>query len=207
MKAVLTGGIASGKSLFASFLEKEGVETLDADDVSHDLESPGGEAVAEIVREFGGGVLREDGGIDRAALAARVFGEGGEERRKTLERIIHPKVEARIEAWLAEKTDRPRIAVVPLLFESGWEKKFDFVVCVTAGESLRVARMAEKRGMKPQEARARIAAQIPEAEKVRRATVAVENRGSPEELAQKARDIALVLKRKKEEDDRKQPMG
>ena len=72
MKIALTGGIACGKSLFAKFLRELGIHVLDADDVVHELEAPGGAAVPAIVSRFGSDVLAADGGIDRPALAARV---------------------------------------------------------------------------------------------------------------------------------------
>ena len=90
MKIALTGGIACGKSLFAKFLRELGIHVLDADDVVHELEAPGGAAVPAIVARFGAGVLAGDGGIDRSALAARVFSDPA--ARADLESIVFPLV-------------------------------------------------------------------------------------------------------------------
>ena len=90
MKIALTGGIACGKSLFAKFLRELGIHVLDADDVVHELEAPGGAAVPAIVSRFGADVLAADGGIDRPALAARVFSDAT--ARADLESIVFPLV-------------------------------------------------------------------------------------------------------------------
>ncbi|MBQ6340846.1 MAG: dephospho-CoA kinase [Kiritimatiellae bacterium] len=93
MKIALTGGIACGKSLFAKFLRELGIHVIDADDVVHELEAPGGAAVPAIVSRFGSDVLAADGGIDRPALAARVFSDAT--ARADLESIVFPLVRAR----------------------------------------------------------------------------------------------------------------
>jgi len=100
LKIALTGGIACGKSLVAKFFEELGVQSLDADDVVHELEAPGGAAVAAIVARFGASVLAPDGGIDRKKLAEIVFSATG--RREAggplheLEAILHPLVRKRL---------------------------------------------------------------------------------------------------------------
>jgi len=94
MKIALTGGIACGKSLFAKFLRELGIHVLDADDVVHDLEAPGGAAVQGIVARFGTDVLAPDGGIDRPALAARIFSDSS--ARADLESIVFPLVRERM---------------------------------------------------------------------------------------------------------------
>ena len=90
MRIALTGGIACGKSLFAKFLRELGIQVIDADDVVHELEAPGGAAVPSIAARFGQEVISPDGGIDRAALAARVFKDAS--ARADLESILFPLV-------------------------------------------------------------------------------------------------------------------
>lgn len=197
MRAVVTGGIASGKSLFSSFLREEGIETRDADDIVRALESPGGAAVDEIRSAFGNSVVAPDGSIDRKALADIVFAPGGEKARRSLEKILHPAVRDELLRWLDGSPPGVfRAAVVPLLFESGWEGDFDMVVCLSAGEAIRTERLSALRGMDAAHAKARIAAQMPDFEREKRSTLVVRNEGSVEELRKEARRVALEIKRK-----------
>lgn len=201
MRAVVTGGIACGKSLFAEHLRRNGVDTLDADDIVRSLESPGGAAVEEIAAAFGRRMLLPDGSVDRAALAAEVFGPGREESRRRLEGIIHPKTRKSLLEWLdARPRPGPRAAVVPLLFETGWDRDFDFIVCVSADRRTQLRRMVELRGMRPEDAEARLAAQMPCEEKEKRSSAVVRNCGSAGELARKAREIAQAIARAMEEE-------
>ena len=101
MKIALTGGIACGKSLFAKFLRELGIHVLDADDVVHELEAPGGAAVPAICARFGAGVLAPDGGIDRPALARLVFADPA--ARTDLEAIVFPLVRVA----LGQRASRP----------------------------------------------------------------------------------------------------
>ena len=201
MRAVVTGGIASGKSLFAGHLRRNGVDVLDADDVVRALESPGGAAVEEIAAAFGRRMVLPDGSVDRAALAAEVFGEGRAEARRRLEGIIHPKTRKTILEWLdARPRPGPRVAVVPLLFEAGWERDFDFIVCVSADRRTQLERMVQFRGMAPADAEARLAAQMPREEKERRSSAVVRNCGSAAGLESAAREIARLLAKRSEEE-------
>jgi len=104
MRIALTGGIACGKSLVAKFFEELGVQTLDADDVVHELEAPGGAAVPSIVSRFGSSVLASDGGVDRCKLAEIVFAGGPRScataARRDLEAILHPLVRKRLLAFV-----------------------------------------------------------------------------------------------------------
>ena len=173
-RIALTGGIACGKSTLAGYLNELGCEVLDADAVVHAMEAPGGEAVAPILAAFGAGVRAEDGGIDRERLGERVFSDAA--ARERLNGILHPRVRATMERWLNESAVRPRVVVVPLLFEIGWDAGWDAVVCVVcpAEEQLRRLRA---RGLTDVEAHARINAQLPIEEKRRRASVVVDNTG------------------------------
>ena len=195
MKIALTGGIACGKSLAAKFLRELGVQTLDADDIVHELEAPGGSAVPAIATRFGGpSILAADGGVNRVALAERVFKEGESSSasamdRRDLEAILHPLVRARIRSFLEEgrtgggdKSKPIRVAVIPLLFESHWESDYDIIVCVSATEDSQISRMMQKRGYTRVQAEARLAAQMPVSEKAARADWTVYNDSTPERL-------------------------
>jgi dephospho-CoA kinase len=205
----LTGNIACGKSTVLAVLEQLGARVIDADRVTHDLQQPGEPVYDAIVAEFGAGILAAPGGpLDRRALGAIVFADPAALRR--LEQIVHPAVHARIEAWLGEisrqgdkETRRqgeqeashsslsPGLPVslsVPVavidaikLLESGWKPLCDAIWVVTCTPEQQVARLIATRGLSEAEARARIAAQPPQADKVAQADVVIDNRGPLEE--------------------------
>ena len=184
MKIALTGGIACGKSLFAKFLGELGIQLIDADDVVHELEAPGGAAVEPIVARFGRGVLSSDGGIDRAALAERVFSDPA--ARADLEAIIFPLVRTRLGKAVAPRPQRSSapitIHIIPLLFESHWDADYDIIIVLVSGHEAQVRRMAETRGQSREEAEARIAAQMPVEEKAARADYVIRNDSTPQAL-------------------------
>ena len=195
MRIALTGGIACGKSLLSKSLAGAGVETLDADDVVHELESPGGEAAKAVFSRFGT--------LDRAALAALCFGQSPEQaaNRRDLESILFPRVRKTLLSWcgprgVSASAGRPRVAVIPLLFESGWDADFDFVACIAASRETQTRRLVENRGMTREAAEARIAAQMPVEEKARRSAYVIRNDGTAEELEREARRLAAFLKEK-----------
>lgn len=162
MRIALTGGIACGKSLAAKFMNEHGIETLDADDIVH-----------EIIPDP----------AERKRIAAEVF--ANPEARRALEARIHPLVRERFAAWFAE--ERPasaplRIAIIPLLYETGWERDFDFVGCIVSSREEQISRMVQTRGYSIAEAEGRLAAQMPPEEKAARADFVISNGASSEEL-------------------------
>ncbi len=181
----LTGGLASGKSTVARRLEALGAAVLDADRVVHGLYRPGGAGAAAVRELFGDGVLAPDGGVDRAALAARV-GRDPEARRR-LEAAVHPLVRERVAAWLAALAARPEppaVAVVEaaLLLETGAWRAYDLLAVVWCRPEQQLER-AVARGMPEGLARDLLAAQLPLEEKRRLADVVVDNSGPPAALA------------------------
>ena len=209
MKIALTGGIACGKSLVAKFLRELGVQTLDADDVVHELEAPGGAAIPAIVASFGQSVLAPDGGIDRAKLAALVFtGEGRKVRCRpngtplqALEAILHPLVRQRLLdfARLPPVPHSPfpiSLAIIPLLFESHFDSDYDIILCVSSTEDRQIDRMMRTRGYTRAQAEGRLAAQMPVAEKAARADWTIQNNSTVEELkAEVQRCVAWLIGR------------
>jgi len=171
MRIALTGGIACGKSCVASFMNSHGVETLDADDIVHEL-------------------IPAD---ERRRLAAEVFRDPA--ARQALERRIHPLVRERIDGWLAAAGDRLRVAVIPLLFEVHWDEKYDIILCVTSEKATQVARMMTRRGYSREEAEARLAAQLPVAEKAARSHYAIANDGSLSELSARVAEMVAWLEK------------
>ena len=211
MKIALTGGIACGKSLFAKFLRELGIHVLDADDVVHELEAPGGAAVPAIVSRFGTDVLAADGGIDRPALAARVFSDAT--ARADLESILFPLVRVA----LGQRASRPlhrdnghlarcaslTIHIIPLLFESHWETDYDILLCIASPVDLQICRMMQSRGYTRAHAEARLAAQWPVSEKAARCHYTVMNDSTPEHLRDEAKRLVAWLKEQAENECRR----
>lgn len=154
----ITGGIGSGKTTVASWIEETGVPVIDADDISRALTAPGGPALPLIRKAFGDAVFQEDGSLNRAALAALVFRDDPANQLK-LNAILHPMVIQTMRSQLDElEAWGEKIAVieVPLLYESGMESMADAVICVAASTETRLKRLMERSGMTRQQALARM---------------------------------------------------
>ncbi|MDI3279930.1 MAG: dephospho-CoA kinase [Bacillota bacterium] len=194
----LTGGIAAGKSTVAALWRRWGAIVIDADRIGHALLAKGRPAWREVVERFGPGILDGRGRIDRRLLGAAVFADP--KARADLNRITHPRIRARIEERIRRARAAGRLIVVdaPLLLEAGLEDLVDRVVVVTAPEEVQVERLVAGRGLRPEEARARLQAQWPQAEKVRRADYVIENSGTREELEARAAEVWEELRREEE---------
>ncbi|MBW4026361.1 dephospho-CoA kinase [Acidipila rosea] len=209
LRVGLTGGLGSGKTTVAGMLAELGAHTLSADEVGRRLMEPGEPVYAEIVRHFGPAVVGSDGRLDRSKLSGLAFKEG---RLAELNRIVHPAVIAAQEAWARElAVQEPQaIAVVEsaLIFEAdsggtapGWRSRFDRIVLVTAPEALKIARFVERmagRGLKREaleaDARARLAAQLPDSEKMKLSDYVIDNSGSLEETREQTERIFRALR-------------
>nr|WP_244960279.1 dephospho-CoA kinase [Actinomyces faecalis] len=169
----LTGGIGSGKSTVAGELAARGAHVVDADAVARAVVEPGQAGLDEIRQAFGETVLRPDGSLDRAALAARVFDD--DEARARLEAIILPRV-AFTAARQMEAADPGQVAVydVPLLAEGGMADLFDAVVVVTALREPRLDRL-EARGLSRADAEARMSRQASDEEREALADLVLRN--------------------------------
>lgn len=168
----LTGSVGMGKSTAAAMFRRMGVPVYDADAAVHRMMRRGGSAVAAVAAAFPG--VERDGAIDRAALGQRVF--GNDAAMKRLEAIIHPRVRDDERAWLeAMRRRKAKIAVmdVPLLFESGRDKRYDATVVLTAPAFLQRDRVLARPHMTPARFAAIKARQIPDTEKRRRADFVV----------------------------------
>lgn len=180
----LTGGIGSGKSAVSRLLAEHGAVVVDADLVAREVVEPGTPGLAQVVAEFGESVLRPDGSLDRASLGALVFADP--QRLQSLNAIVHPLIGQRT-AELLEQARAAGTTVlvhdVPLLVESHLAEAYDAVVVVAADPETQLDRLIRLRGMSEQEARQRIAAQAPLADKLAVATHVISNDGPIEELA------------------------
>lgn len=179
----LTGGIASGKSTIARRLADHGAVVIDADAIVRDVQQPGSPVLDEIARVFGDDVIAADGALDRRALGARVFGDAGALAR--LNAIVHPAVrfesQRLFDAAFAANPDAVVVYDVPLLVEARVDDPWDLIVVADAPAPLRAQRLVEYRGMTPDEASARIASQVSDAERRKVADVVIDTSGSLEE--------------------------
>ena len=179
----LTGGIGSGKSEVTRRLAELGAAVIDADLVAREVVEPGTEGLRRIVEEFGEQVLRPDGTLDRPALGVRVFSDP--EALAALNAIVHPLVGRRT-GELQEQARASGAAVlvhdVPLLVENGLGPLYDVVVVVAADPQTQLDRLVRLRGMREEDARQRLAAQAPLADKLAVATHVIDNDGSLDEL-------------------------
>lgn len=191
MRVAITGGIACGKSLFSRYLNELGMDVLDADDVVHRLEEPEGAAVDAIVNLFGEGVRCADGGIDREALGALVFADNAARARLT--GVVHPLVKTVIRAWFEEPGQRMKAVAIPLLFEAKWDKGWDVIICLVSSEAVQLERLMRVRGLTEDQARRRVAAQMPLAEKAARSHIVVNNDADVSALAQEAAKVYRLL--------------
>jgi len=194
LKAALTGGIATGKSHVLDWFRERGVACLDSDSLVRGVTERGTEATSAIAARFGASLIKADGSLDRAALAAIVFADPS--ARRDLEAIVHPGVYRAITAGLRafELIGGSRFAVVdvPLLYESGHEAEFDRVIVTACSIENQITRLLE-RGMTETEARQRIAAQWPTEKKVARADFVITTDGSIGETDQQVERVMRAL--------------
>lgn len=194
LRVGLTGGIACGKSRVRRRLAARGLATLDLDDLSRQATAPGSPALAEIVGAFGRGVLGPDGALDRKALAGRVFADG--EARARLNAIVHPRVRAAEAEWVAASDSREGAVLVSdaaLLVEAGAHLRFDRLVVVHCEPGLQIARLRARDGLDEAAALARVASQMPLAEKRAFAHFEVDTSGLPDDTDRQADALAEEL--------------
>jgi dephospho-CoA kinase len=178
-RVALTGGIATGKSHVRAQFEHLGVPTIDADTLARDVVAAGTPGLKAVISRFGQGVLDDTGVLDRRKLGSIVFSDPL--ARRDLEEIIHPAVKNAIDTWFESLGDAPpgfAIADIPLLYETGRHREFDAVIVTACDPTTQLTRIMARDGISEAEARARIAAQLPIDEKVRRANHVIRTDGS-----------------------------
>lgn len=196
LRVALTGGIATGKSHVRARFEALGVPTIDSDVLAREVVAPGTPGLAEVVERFGRGVLDPSGALDRRKLAAIVFAVP--EERKALEAIIHPEVRRATEAWYEQLDGKQHpfaIADIPLLYETGRDRDFAKVIVTVCDPETQVTRVMHRDGVSDEEARRRLAAQLPIDEKARRADYVIRTDGSFAETDAQVRQVFDSLRR------------
>jgi dephospho-CoA kinase len=184
----LTGGIGAGKSTVSATFSECGGIVVDGDVISREVVEPGTEGLAKLVDAFGSQILLPDGALDRPALASIAFSD--EDRRQTLNGIVHPLVATRrSELIAAAGEDAVIVEDIPLLVESQMAPMFPLVIIVNADPEVRVKRLIDYRGFSEADARARIAMQATEEQRRLVADVWLDNSGSSGQLVEKARDL------------------
>lgn len=195
LKIGLTGGIGSGKSEVAKRLSARGAVVIDADKIAREVVEPGTPGLARVRATFGEEVIRPDGSLDREKLGAIVFAD--QEQLAKLNAIVHPLVGERV-AQLQSEAPGDAIVVydVPLLAENNLAPMYDVVIVVDAADEVRIARLAEHRGMAEPDAKARIAAQASREERLAVADLVIPNEGSLDDLDARVEEVwAELLKR------------
>jgi dephospho-CoA kinase len=189
----LTGGIACGKSEAGSRIQAHGIPYLDTDQVAHEVMMPGTKVYAEVVKHFGKGILDDQDQISRPSLAKIVFSDPS--ALQDLNRLVHPEVGRRWRFWMSQQTGPVAVVAIPLLVETGTQKEFDHILCISSTESLMMERL-QNRGNTPDQARSRIQSQLPLVEKEKHATWIINNNGSLADFHQQVdRWIATILSR------------
>ena len=192
----ITGGIASGKSTVTEFLRQQGYQVIDADQVVHELQEPGGRLYQALLSAFGSAILREDGRLDRPKLGAMIFGNPQllEQSSQIQNQIIREELAGRRD--LLAETEDIFFMDLPLLFELQYEDWFDQIWLVDVTKETQLSRLMTRNALSQVEAEKRIAAQLSLQEKRKRADVLIDNNGSLEETRQQIREALQKLERR-----------
>jgi dephospho-CoA kinase len=195
VRAGLTGGIGAGKSEVSRLLASYGAVVIDSDRIAREVVEPGTEGLAAVVAEFGGDMLTGDGTLDRPKLGSVVFADP--ERLKVLNAIVHPLVRARsAQLEAAAGPDAVLVHDVPLLAENGLAPLYDLVIVVDAAPQTQLDRLVRLRGMKEDEARARMAAQATREQRLAVADIVIDNDGPLAALEPQVHKIWDELRRR-----------
>jgi dephospho-CoA kinase len=206
LKVGLTGGIASGKSTVGEMFVALGAHLVQADRIAHELMRPGQPVYNQVVGHFGREILNPDGSLNRAKLAELAFSssttagsksENAPSRIDELNRIVHPAVIRSQDGWMEEmaRQDPQGVAIVEaaLILEAGLAKRFDRLIVVTCSEEARVQRFAARHKLDIEASRKevtrRMAAQLPEAEKIKAADYVIDNSDTLERAREQVQEI------------------
>jgi dephospho-CoA kinase len=195
LRVGLTGGLASGKSFVGRALRDLGCLLIQADELGHQVLEPGGEAYAGVIREFGPGIVRADGTIDRPKLGAMVFHDS--QRLAALNALVHPLVWARERGLLDEyAAAHPHgIAVVEaaILVETGSYRKYSKLIVAVCSEEQQIERAMSRDGMTREQVLDRLSRQMPLAEKIKYADYVIDTSGAKENTLVQTRAVYQAL--------------
>jgi dephospho-CoA kinase len=193
VRVALTGGIATGKSYCLHRFEALGAASIDADLLARQVVAKDTPALAAIVSRFSRDVLAPDGSLDRSALGRIVFAD--QRARSDLESIVHPEIYRHIREWFANLPSSVGVAIadIPLVFETGHQHDFDRIVVTACEPQEQIRRMIDRNGLSEGEARGRLAAQWPIAEKVARAHYVIRTDGTFEEADRQVAEVFRQL--------------
>lgn len=180
----LTGGIGSGKTTVANIFAAKGIAIVDTDVIAHQTTGPDGEAMPQLIAEFGRDIVDHTGALDRAAMRRRVFADP--QSRQRLESILHPMIAALSMDACNRATSPYVIVAVPLLLEaSGWRKCFDRILVVDCDEITQIRRVMTRNALTEEDVRAILAAQVSRQERQAAADDLLENTSDPSTLTRK----------------------
>ena len=196
LRVGLTGGIASGKSTVAGMLRDLDCPVLDADTLGHELLEQGQDAYNDVVREFGREILDAHGNVDRGKLGQIIFADA--QKRARLNQILHPRILDVVRKWFAAQAHPggPELAVVEaaLIIEAGYNKELDRVIVCWCPPEQQLQRLVE-RGLTAEQAKQRMAAQMPMEEKRRLGNDTIDCSGSIEETERQVMEVVKRLSR------------
>lgn len=197
MKIVgLTGPTGAGKSELCAILSRHGIPSINADRIYHNLLTPPSPCLDALSAHFGQDIIKDDGTLDRRALANIVFAEGAEEEHETLNRITHGFVKEKMHELINEYSNASCPAViadVPLLFESEFDKECDFTVAILANRAIRTERIMKRDSLDYSSATQRVNAQEADDFYIERATLTVYNNLGNDELEAEAQKIISAI--------------
>lgn len=192
----VTGGIASGKSLFGSLLSDLGADVADADEIVRALHRSGGRGALLVASAFGNNYLLPDGSTDRTSLSNLIFSDAS--ARQRLDDLLHPLVRNELLSWKnSPSASSVKVAQIPLLFEKGWESDWDLTIDVEAPERVRVERLLS-RGLSEEQSLSRINAQMTSAKRIGKADIVIYNDATVAELEKSAKRLIHYLEKKQQ---------
>lgn len=196
LRVGLTGSIAVGKSFVSSVFAELGCHALDADQTAREVVAPGTPGLAAVVAAFGAEVLREDGTLDRARLGAIIFAD--EAKRRQLNSVLHPLIIAAQDEWLRgrEREDPRGVAIVDaaLMIETGSYRRFDQLVVAHCRREVQLERLMRRDKLTLAEAERRVAAQMPQEEKMRHADFLIDTSGDRSETRRQVEEVYEKLR-------------